>query len=215
MLRLIALLLLLINGLYWLWSDGSLPGFAPEQQTEPLRLNQQIKPDAMRLLTAQELRRLETAPVTRTATCLQAGPFSEAQGAQLQPLLASTLPAESWTLQTVLTPAQWIVYMGKYTSAQDLAKKRSELTGLKIRFEAVPEPSLQYGLSLGSYDSQSAANAALQALGRRGIRSARVLQLRAEARSAVLRISNADDALRARLSELDPTLGDKVWSSCP
>jgi hypothetical protein len=215
MLRLIALSLLLLNGLYWLWSDGSLPGFAPEQQTEPLRLNQQIKPEALRLLTPQELRRLEAAPVTRTVTCLQAGPFSEAQGAQLQPLLASTLPAESWTLQTVVAPAQWIVYMGKYASAEDLSKKRSELSTLRIRFETVIEPNLQYGLSLGSYESQSAANAALQALGRRGIRTARVLQMRAEARSAMLRINNADDALRARLSELDPAFGDKVWSPCP
>lgn len=217
MLRLIALcLLLLSNGIYWLWSDGSLPGFAPDQQTEPQRLKQQIKPQALRLLTAQELQQLEATPaVAKTTACLQAGPFSEAQSLQLRPLLASALPADAWTWQAVVTPAQWIVYMGKYANADDLAKKQTELMSLKIHFEAVPEPALQYGLSLGSYATRAAATAGLDALGRRGIRTARVLQQRPEARGAMLRISNADDALRARLSELDPTLGDKVWSACP
>lgn len=216
MLRLIALLLLLINAIYWLWSSGSLPGFAPDQQTEPQRLKQQIKPQALRLLTAQELHQLETAPTaTKTAACLQAGPFNEAQSGQLQPLLAGALPGDSWTLQTVVTPAQWIVYMGKYANADDLVKKKAELTTLNIRFEAVSEPALQYGLSLGSYTTRAAATVGLDTLGRRGIRTARVLQQSSEARGAMLRISNADDALRARLSELDPALGEKVWSACP
>jgi|CXWL01.1.fsa_nt_gi hypothetical protein len=216
MLRLIALLLLLINGVYWLWSDGRLPGFAPDQQTEPQRLKQQIKPQSLRLLTAQELQQLEATPAAaKTAACLQAGPFSEAQSAQLRPLLSSALPGDSWTLQTVVTPAQWIVYMGKYANADDLTKKQAELTTLKIHFEPVLEPTLQYGLSLGSYTTRAAASAGLDTLGRRGIRTARVLQQRPEARGAVLRIGNADDALRARLNELDPALGDRVWSACP
>lgn len=216
MLRLITLLLLLINGIYWLWSDGSLPGFASDQQTEPERLKQQIKPQSLRLLTAQELQQLEATPAAaKTTACLQAGPFSEAQSLQLRPLLSSALPSDSWTLQTVVTPAQWIVYMGKYANADDLTKKQTELTTLKIRFEPVLEPTLQYGLSLGSYTTRAAASAGLDTLGRRGIRTARVLQQGPEARAALLRISNADDALRARLSELDPALGDKVWSACP
>lgn len=64
MLRLIVLILLLINSVYFAWSQGLLLGlgFAPAQQTEPQRIGQQIKPEALRLLSAQELRQLEAAP---------------------------------------------------------------------------------------------------------------------------------------------------------
>ncbi len=61
MLRFLVLVLALINGVYFAWSQDLLLGlgFAPAQQTEPQRLDQQIKPESLRLLTPQELRRSE------------------------------------------------------------------------------------------------------------------------------------------------------------
>jgi hypothetical protein len=61
MLRLFVLILLLLNSLYFAWSQGFLAelGLAPEQQTEPRRLQQQIQPEALRLLSPEEL---PTAP---------------------------------------------------------------------------------------------------------------------------------------------------------
>ena len=63
MLRFLVLALALINGVYFAWAQGLLQayGFAPAQQTEPQRLGQQIKPEALRLLTTQELRQSEAA----------------------------------------------------------------------------------------------------------------------------------------------------------
>lgn len=216
MLRLITLLLLLINLVYWLWSDGSLPGWAPELQAEPQRLKEQIKPQAIRLLTASQAHQLEATTLTtaKAPACLQAGPFSQTHSAQLHALLTSALEKDSWALQPVVTPARWIVYMGKYANAEELIRKRSELNTLKIQFESLSDPALQYGLSLGSYETGAAATAALEVLSRRGIRTARVVQ-QAEHTRTVLRIDAADVALRTRLSELDPALGDKAWSACP
>ena len=61
MLRLIVLLLLLANAAYFAWSQGLLApwGIAPAQQSEPQRLEQQIKPQALRILAPDEARRLE------------------------------------------------------------------------------------------------------------------------------------------------------------
>ena len=61
MLRLIVLLLLLANGLYFAWSHRYLQmyGFAPQTSSEPQRVQQQIKPDAVQLLTAAELKKVE------------------------------------------------------------------------------------------------------------------------------------------------------------
>ncbi len=61
MLRLTVLVLFLANGLYMAWSQGWLRayGFGPAQQTESHRLGQQIKPEAIRLLTADDEKRLQ------------------------------------------------------------------------------------------------------------------------------------------------------------
>lgn len=218
MLRFIVLALVLANSLYFAWSQGLLLslGFAPVQQTEPQRLGQQIRPEALRLLTAQELSSFE--PVSRVAwkptECLQAGMFDEAQSALLRRTLEAALPAGSWVLDAAVEPARWIVYMGKFASAEALAKKRSELALLNLRFEPLTNPALELGLSLGGFETQAAANAALEALSQRGVRTARVVQERAEVQGTVLRMAVADDALRARLEALKPALAGKVLSPC-
>lgn len=216
MLRFLALTLVLINLVYLGWSQGLLPGLAPEQQTEPQRIGQQLRPDALRLLTVPELRAPEATPAaaSKQTECLQAGLFDEAQSALLRPALASTLPPGSWTLDSVVEPARWIVYMGRYASAELLAKKRAELAALNLRYEPLVDPALQLGLSLGGFETQAAATAALGSLSRRGVRSARVLQERAELRGVMLRLPDADAALRTRLDALKPVLADKLMGPC-
>ncbi len=58
MLRLIVLLLLLANGGFYAWSQGLLLplGVGPVQQSEPQRMEQQIKPEAVRMVNADEAR---------------------------------------------------------------------------------------------------------------------------------------------------------------
>jgi hypothetical protein len=219
MLRFFALLLILLNGLYFAWSQGLLQGlgFAPAQQTEPQRLNQQIKPEALRLLSAQEARLLGSAPrvASKPVECLQAGPFDERQGALLQQALEkSNLPTDAWVLETKITPARWIVYLGKFANAEALAKKRADLSSLKLKFQPLGNPALEPGLSVGRFETQAGANAARDALVRRGLRTARVVQEQAEVRGVVLRLPAADDSLRTRVNELKPALADQVLSRC-
>ena len=218
MLRLMVLLLVLCNGVYFAWSQGLLQayGFAPEPQTEPQRLSQQIRPEALRLLTAQELRQAEAASRggARPGGCLQAGLFDEAQAALLRGALEAALPPAAWSLEEVVEPARWMVYLGKFDSVEALAKKRAELATLKLEFEVLRAPPLQWGLSLGRFETQAAATAALEALSRRGVRTARVLQERAEVRGMLLRLPAADDTLQAQLEALKPTLAGKVVGPC-
>jgi hypothetical protein len=63
MLRLIVLLLLLANGAYFSYAHGLLAawGVAPVQQSEPQRVAQQIRPEALRILGPDEVKRLEVA----------------------------------------------------------------------------------------------------------------------------------------------------------
>ena len=131
MLRLFVLILILANGVYFAWSEGLLRpiGFAPVQQQEPQRLSQQLKSDAVRVLTPQEFRHVEMQVQADLAPkeCLMAGPFDDTQADVLRHALESALAPGTWQLDSVLVPARWIVYMGKFVNAEALAKKRDEL----------------------------------------------------------------------------------------
>lgn len=219
MLRFLVLALVLGNGLYFAWAQGLLQayGWAPASQSEPHRLARQIRPQALRLLSASELqpRAVPASAAARSSGCLQAGLFDEPQTAQLRDALEAALPVASWSLDEVREPARWIVYMGPYPSAEALAKKRAELAALNLRFEPLSNPALQSGLSLGGFETQADATAQFDALTRRGLRTARVLQERAEVRGTRLRLPAVDDTVRAGLDQLTPALAGKVLSPCP
>jgi hypothetical protein len=221
MLRLLVLALLLANAGYFAWTHGLLAdyGFAPAAQAEPQRLAQQIRPEAMRLLTTADARQLENATPTPSAAqpaaeCLQAGLFTPEQSTALRTGLESSLPIGSWTLESSVEPGRWIVYMGKYNSEDALAKKRVELRGLGVSFEALVNPALGPGLSLGHYSSQAEAERELAKAATRGVRTAKVVQERPEARGLLLRLPAADASLKAKLEALKLQLAGKPLQAC-
>lgn len=219
MLRLIVLLLVLLNGAYFAWSQGLLlaVGWAPAQQHEPQRLGQQLKPEALRVLNEDEQRQVEASAsrvAAKSSVCLQAGLFNESQSTVLQRTLTAAWPTGSWLLDEAIEPARWIVYMGKYANAAELAKKRAQLASLALTFEPLTNPVLGPGLSLGGFETQAAAQAALETFSRRGVRTARVVQEHAEVRGTLLRLPVVDEALRARLDELKPVLGGLALRPC-
>ncbi len=218
MLRLLVLLLVLFNALYFAWSHRMLApyGYAPTQQSEPERLSQQIRPEALTILPPEQARQIDTAArsADRAALCLQAGPFDAAQATALREALPAVLPAANWALEEVVEPARWIVYMGKYADAQTMARKRAELVLLDLRTEPLTNPELAYGLSLGGYASEARAQAELAVLVKRGVRTAQVVQERSQMSASQLRITSLDDAMRARLEELKPALAGRSLRPC-
>lgn len=216
MLRLLVLLLLLANGAFFAWSQGHLIawGTGPAQQSEPQRLEQQVRPEAVRIVNAEEARRIETsAPASRPAECLQASVLDDSTTEAVRTALQAW-PSGSWNLEAASEPARWIVYMGKYQSAENVARKRGELRQLGISFEALSNPALEPGLSLGGFASQGAATQQLERLAERGVRTARVVQERPEVRGQRLVLPVMDDTLRTRLDELRPALAGKTLRPC-
>ena len=108
MLRLTVLLLVLANAAYFAWSQGLLApwGIAPAQQSEPQRLEHQIRPQAVRILGSEEAGRLELAAASgsRMPECLQAGLFDERELPGLKQVL-ERWPAGSWLLEPGVEPA--------------------------------------------------------------------------------------------------------------
>ena len=238
MLRLALIALLLANAGYYAWSQGLLKdwGFAPQEQAEPQRMNQQIKPETLQILRVNPGKTSSSsssspsspasgaaAPVADAASsaaptpgdsaeCLQAGVFDERQAEALRSA-AAALPAGSWVLDPTPVPGRWMVYMGRFEDLEALDKKRAELRARKVDHDRAGG-TLEYGLSLGRFSSSEAAERELANLAGRGVRTARVVQERPDAPGFTLRLPAVTDALRPQLDVLRPAMAGKTLRPC-
>lgn len=238
MLRLALIALLLANAGYYAWSQGLLKdwGFAPQEQAEPQRMNQQIKPETLQILRVNPGKTSASsssspsspasgaaAPVADAASsaaptpgdsaeCLQAGVFDERQAEALRSA-AAALPAGSWVLDPTAVPGRWMVYMGRFEDLEALDKKRAELRARKVDHDRAGG-TLEYGLSLGRFSSSEAAERELANLAGRGVRTARVVQERPDAPGFTLRLPAVTDALRPQLDALRPAMAGKALRAC-
>jgi hypothetical protein len=215
MLRLAVLVLALANAAYFAWSQGLLAswGIAPAQQSEPQRLEQQIKPQALRVLPLEEARRVELAASAKAAECLQAGPLEAGQLGAVKQVL-DAWPSDSWSLEPAVEPPHWIIYMGKYAGVEAVSRKKAELRQMGISFEPLSNPALEPGLSLGGFASQQDATAQMDSLVQRGVHTAKVVQERPESRGQLLKLLAVDDLVRTRLDDLKPALAGKPLRAC-
>jgi len=228
MLRLIVWVLLVLNLGYYAWGQGWLLayGWGPTQQHEPQRLAQQVHPEALTILTdtpsdphagasAPDAAASEAPAEPVATTCWQATELDETQAETLRPLLAAKLTQNAWVLDESRLPARWMVYMGPFTNPTDLAKKREQLTTLKVKFYPLASTSASPGLSLGVFSSEEAAKTGLQDLTKHGVRSARVLQERPASVSYRLRLPAISAADQAALDSIKAALPGKTLEVCP
>ncbi len=229
--------LLLAANLGWLaWSQGWLRavGLAPQTQTEPERLQRQVRPEAVTLspaaTTAAPARTSSApeapqaaasaavapdnapAPTAVAGRCLQAGTVDDKQ---IEPVrrAAAALPPGSWRIDPVQLPGRWMVYIGKLADAGAVATKRAELRALGVDSDR-PGPGMEPGLSLGRFSTEEAADRGLDNLARKGVRTARVVQERRDTPGYVLRLPNADVELRRRAGALRGVLGGRELRDC-
>ena len=224
MLRAWVALLVLANLAFWAWSEGALAplGLTPPHERDPQRVDRQLHPEAVRVLPPLEAQaalraagpaRGSEAPAVASLLCLEAGPFSAdtvdaADGA----LAAAALPGARWVRVRHELAAQYAVVLGPFGQREALQKKSEELGRLRLPAETLDLPgdgvASQPGLSLGRYDSRSAAETALAAFTQRGVRTARVNQLKPPTTETRLRFDHATPALAEQLRALnDAALG--------
>ena len=237
MLRLAVIVLLLANAGYYAWSQGLLRplGYAPQEQSEPQRMNQQIRPETLQILrvnlsltapssssqsapsgVAVASSNASSAPSSPSASdaaeCLQAGVFDERQAEALRATLAP-LPQGSWQLDPTPIPGRWMVYMGRFDDLETMDRKRAELRARKVDHDRAGG-TLEYGLSLGRFSSKEAAERELTNLANKGVRTARVLQERPDATGFTLRLPAVTDALRPQLEPLRTAMAGKTLRAC-
>jgi hypothetical protein len=226
--RTLLIALVVANLLVLAWSLDMLPGMSRTREREPERMQRQVNPEAVQLITptaasaalqaaaAQRSGNGAAAPaaaasaaaldVASAATvCLEAGPFAAGEVAAAERGLRDLkLSSLEWTPQRSERGGSYIIYQGRFADDAALARRRSELRRQDIATEEVRNsPDLQPGLSFGRFDTRAAADAALAQLVQQGIKSARVVTINIPVVVTLLRVERADGALAARLTQLN------------
>jgi hypothetical protein len=216
MMRLLALALVLANVVYASWTQGWLAplGWAPALQQESFRLEQQLQPQRIRVLTPEEARKVEALNLARPPECLQSTVVSSSVAGALRQQLDGRWPQDSWALREVPDPARWLVYMGPYADKEVLARKKGELRSLKIGFDAPRDAQWEPGLVLSVHTTEAAAKNTLAELAQRGVRTARVVREHEDGVAFVLVLAAVDDAQRTRLGEVASLLAGGTLGSC-
>ncbi|UCH17938.1 MAG: hypothetical protein JSW36_02535 [Burkholderiales bacterium] len=148
---------------------------------------------------------LALASATLSPDCLEAGPFTPAERVAAETALVSVaLPPDAYRDVAVRKPGTWIVYMGRYPDAAQLADKVAQIKRIGgINFEHLRGlPQLEPGLALGRFSDRASAESALADLNNRGIRTARVVTLAAPVTMHRLRAESPDAELKKRLLAL-------------
>ncbi|MFT3858562.1 MAG: hypothetical protein QM742_14030 [Aquabacterium sp.] len=147
--------------------------------------------------------------------CVEAGPFTAAEYASAETMLRPIVPGGIWTRQQVAIQGMWLVYMGPYADAEQLARKQDELRRIKgLDFEVVrTPPNLAQGISLGRFSKRDNADNQLEMLRTRGIRTARIVTLRQPMELQLLRVPRADVDTQVKLAGLKLPQG-KEFTAC-
>lgn len=147
--------------------------------------------------------------------CWQAAGFTEAQTELLRAELALLgLPQSSWQLNENRSNGRWIVYMGRYDNAEQVERKKAELRAIGVQFRELTSNGLGPGLALGTYSTEAAARQALQQTEQSGVRTAKVVQERAEGVSFSLRLPAITDTQRALVDGLRDAMNGKTLRRC-
>lgn len=216
--------LVVANLLVLAWSFDVLPGASRHREREPERLQQQVRPEAVQLITptaasaalqAAAAQRVGPGAATPSAplgasdpsatVCLEAGPFAAGEVAAAERGLRELKwPSLEWTPQRSERGGSYIVYQGKYSDETAMARRRDEYRRQQIAAEEVRNsPDLQPGLQFGRYDNRAAADAAAAQLVQQGVKGARVVPINMPVVVTLLRVERADGALAARLAQLN------------
>jgi hypothetical protein len=202
MLRALLILLLAANLAFFAWTQGwldTVTGLRAQGDREPERLQQQLHPERLTLVSPQAAKALQTR------ACLELGPVegNEAlRGLQAQLDKAGVTPAE-WQDIASEVAGVWAVATIKFPDKEFQARKEETYKRLKISYEYLSGPADEMpSMVLSRHASEKAAAEQVEALSRRALKGLRVLPLQAPRSLHLLRFTQADGGLQARLAAI-------------
>ena len=188
MLKIIFWLLLLANAALFAMQKGYL-GALYSDGREPARIGRQLQPDKIRMTAAENApaaaaTSLASAALAPAATatdlapvaCNEVGNFSAAEARRFSSQLAERMPAIKFVRRETQEVASHMVYLPSLGSKEAADAKADEVRRLGISdFFVIQDASpLRYGISLGIFKTDEAAQKQVASLAKRGLSGAKV-----------------------------------------
>jgi len=218
--RTLFLLLLLLNLALLGWIKGMFGAYSVNGR-EPGRLERQVAPDRIRILTDRDVqllqRRAAQAPAPEVLACLEIGDFAgDSQLDRLRERLAALKLADRASELTQDNPGWYRVYLPPARSLAEAEGRAAQLREQGVRDFLIlkDEGALRYAISLGSFRDRDLARKQLALLERRGIKGARVTDNPTVVRSTRVRIRGADAAAAKQLEELQKDFPQQKVQPC-
>jgi hypothetical protein len=219
--RALLILLVLANLIFYGVKQGWFGQVLP-QSAEPQRMQAQIQPDAVRVLTEAEsanAAKSTSAVVAPVATapstaCLEWGSFSGAEAQKAASLLTPLNLGPKLTRKTRDETATHMVLMGPYVERPETERKAAEVRRLGVTDVAVIENVQGRFVSLGVFTSQQGAQARLAEVRGKGVNNARVVERDTALTREVFQVRDVDPALDGKLRALSGQMNGAAWVAC-
>ena len=210
MLKFIFWSLLCINGALLAYGQGYLGSFQGNER-EPARIRNQLNPDKLALVTAAKanaaaVSALEADKPAAPVACVEIGSFSAAEARRFEAKLEELALGERQTRQNVASQdlTSHIVYIPSLGSKDAADKKAAELKNLGVTnyFIMADNSPMKWGISLGVFKSEAAAQTLLAALNKQGVHSARITGRGAPTNKLAYQFRKIDTGIKAQLDEI-------------
>lgn len=198
--RTLFFLLLLANVVLFAYGrlgDALFPG-------ESQLLQQQINPQAIKVLPAAQLAKAAAAKREKTVACLEWGAFVAGEAARAEEALAPLALGSKLAQRRVDETATWWVFMPPQGSRQAATVKAGELKRLGVEdyFIVQDDPNFRFAVSLGVFRTREAAGNRLELLRAKGVRTAQVGARDTQLQKIWFQVRDAPEAVVAKLNDL-------------
>ena len=167
-------------------------------------LQQQINPQAIRVLPASQMAKAAAGKREKTVACLEWGAFVGGEVRRANETRAQLAPGAKLAQRRVDETATWWVFMPPQGSRQAAAIKTGELNRLGIvdYFIVQEDPKFRFAISLGVFSTEEAAKNRLEQLRSKGVRTAQVGARDTQFQRIWFQVRDVPEAVVAKLNEL-------------
>ena len=196
--RIVVVLLLLANLtlLIYTWLDSG--------GGEGVRLQQQVQPEKIKLLTPQEVAALGPAKVAALAdVCVEFGPLSDAERAKVMADLEPLALGRLLTQRRVDVDNAFSVAISPFPTKTAADNRAAELRRQGVKDLTVVDAGRgQFAVSFGSFRTEQAALAYLDEVAKQGVKLLRVQPRQQPLSQTVLVVRDPQQPVVARLKDL-------------
>ncbi|MTV38174.1 SPOR domain-containing protein [Duganella radicis] len=210
MLKFIFWSLLAVNAALFAYGRGYLGHFSGNEH-EPERLLNQLNADKLAIIPADKANAASVAaapaaPDVKPEACLEIGSFVLADARRFENQLETLKLGDRQSRHNLPGSeiSSYIVYIPPQGSKEGADKKAGELRALGISnyFIMSDNSPLRWGISLGVFKTEGAAQNQLAALMKQGVRTARVAPRMSGSKLLAFQFRDVDTELKARLEKI-------------